>query len=261
MNHLPIIAPTETEHFFDSSALLFADISSVDVPHQINTHWHPQGQLIYASSGRLNVTTSGSVVMVPSQFAVWIPPGIKHSVTANMPIDYCSLFVDPVASKNLPQHSQLLHITTLFKELTRTAACKEYGNVDGAVSRLNSVIFDQLQQLRPARVALPLPSMQRLQKLVSHYMNNPADKVDLTYWSRQLSMGSRTLTRTFRQETGMSISLWLQHLKVLKAIELLELGETVKYAAYEVGYQQPSAFIAMFKRVTGQTPVEYLSGQ
>jgi len=261
MNHLPVIEPTETGHFLEPSTLLFADISSVDIPHHINTHWHPQGQLIYASSGLLHVETSGSVVMVPSQFAIWIPPGIKHSVTANMPIDYCSLFVDPVASKNLPHHSQLLHITVLFKELTRTAASNEPGNVEGAVSRLNSVIFDQLQQLQPARVALPLPSMDRLQQLVSHYMNKPSEQVDLAYWSHQLSMGSRTLTRTFKQETGMSIGLWLQHLKVLKAIELLELGETVKYAAYEVGYQQPSAFIAMFKRVTGQTPVEYLSGQ
>ena len=261
MNYLPAIAPTEIGDLLNPGKLLFADASSVDIPHHINTHWHHQGQLIYACSGRLHVKTLGPAVMVPSQFAIWIPPGIAHSVTANTPIDYCSLFIDPIASNILPRHSQLLHITTLFKELTRTAAGKELCNVNGAVSRLNAVIFDQLQQLQPARVALPLPSMDRLQKLVSHYINNPSDQINLTYWSAQLSMGSRTLTRLFIQETGVSLGQWLQHLKVLKAIEMLERGETVKYAAYEVGYQQPSAFIAIFKRVTGQTPIDYLSGK
>ena len=238
-----------------------ADISSVDIPHRIHPHSHLRGQLIYASVGRLLVKTLGPIVMVPSQFAMWVPPGMVHSVTANTPIDYCSLFIDPDVSHVLPRYSQLLHITTLFKELTRTAANKEYGKLLGAESRLNAVIFDQLQILRPARVALPLPTLPRLQPLVSHYLHNPANPIDLSYWAEQLSMSIRTLSRHYKQETGMSLNQWLQHLKVLKAIELLERGETVKYVSYEVGFQQPSAFIVMFKRVTGQTPIDYLTNR
>jgi len=258
MSNLPTVEPTEIGDVLDPTTPLFAVVSSVDMPHRINTHHHRRGQLIYASAGRLNVNTSGSVVMVPSQFAIWIPPGIEHSVTANTPINYCSLFIDPTASDVLPQFSQLLHLTTFFKELAQIAASKERNSSSDANTRLCAVLFDQLQELQPARVALPLPSIARLQKLVAYYMANPSEQVDLLYWSQQLSMGTRTLTRLFKQETGMSIGQWLQHLKVLKAVELLEAGETVKFSAYEVGYQQPSSFIVMFKKVTGQTPSAYL---
>ncbi len=196
--------------------------------------------------------------MVPSQFAVWIPPGIAHSVTADMPIDYCSLFIDPSVSDVLPRYSQLLYLTTLLKELTQTAANGDPSEQSGARARLNAVILDQLQMLRPARVALPIPNSPRMHKLVEHFLHHPDDHVDLRFWSTQLSMSVRTLTRNFRSETGLAIGQWLQHLKVLKAIELLEAGESVKTTAFEVGYQQPSAFIAMFKRVTGQTPTDYL---
>lgn len=259
MVNLRSILPTEIGNLIDPANPILADMSAVDCAHHIHTHSHQRGQLVYASEGSLQVQSSGPIIMVPSQFAIWIPSGVEHSVTANTPIDYCSLFIDPTVECGLPAQTQLLHITTLFKELTKTSASMELCKIAGAERRLNSVILDQLRLLRPARVALPIPSDPRLQRIVSHFMANPSDQIDLSYWSDKVSMGIRTLMRHFKLETGMNIGLWLQHLKVLKAIELLEQGETVKTISYEVGYQQPSTFIEMFKRVTGQTPREYLT--
>ena len=255
---LTIISPSEIGNLTDSARLILANLVSVDIPHQINPHRHERGQLVYASHGNLQVMSMGTSFMVPSQFAAWIPPGVIHSVTSTTPIDYCSLFIDASVSDVLPGHTQLLHLTSLLKELTRTAANGDQSGQSDVQARLNSVILDQLRMLRPACVALPIPGATRTYPLVEHFLSHPGDQLDLPFWSAQLSMSERTLTRNFKRDTGLTLGQWLQHVKVLKAIELLEAGKSVKATAYDVGYQQPSAFISMFKRITGSTPRDYL---
>jgi AraC-like DNA-binding protein len=46
----------------------------------------------------------------------------------------------------------------------------------------------------------------------------------------------------------------------MKAVELLIAGSSVKEAAYAVGYHQPTAFVALFKRTFGTTPKAWVSG-
>lgn len=255
---LPTVLPSEMGDVVDPAWPIMASLSSVTVAHRIEPHRHRRGQLIYASHGTLQVMSQRPVFMVPPQFAVWIPPSVEHSVSAAMPIDYCSLFIDTSASQLLPKQSQLLHLTTLLKELTQAVAQDtEVGHAQARM-RLSAVILDQLQRLRPARVALPMPNSARLYPLVEHLLHSPGQPVELSDWAARLAMSARTLTRLFRQQTGLTLGQWVQHLKVLKAIERLQSGESVKAIAFELGYQQSSAFISMFKRVTGQTPTDYI---
>ena len=46
-------------------------------------------------------------------------------------------------------------------------------------------------------------------------------------------------------------------MRLLHAVRLLALGESVTAAALEVGYDSTSAFIAAFKTVLGTTPGQY----
>lgn len=255
---LPIVSPSEIGDFQDSGSLVIASLASVDRPHQISPHHHERGQLVYASHGSLQVMSMGTRFMVPSQFAAWVPPGVIHSVTSTTPIDYSSLFIDVLACKTLPQHTQLLHLTSILKELTKTAACDDQTKCSDKQKRLNAVILDQMSLLQPACVALPIPRSVRMNPLVEYFLSRPNEQIDLPYWAQLLSMSERTLTRNFKRDTGLTLGQWLQHVKVLRAIELLENGKSVKTTAFDVGYQQPSAFISMFKRITGVTPLEFL---
>ncbi|WP_126456200.1 AraC family transcriptional regulator [Sulfuriflexus mobilis] len=255
--HLPVVSSSDAGNIRDPSRSVLADISWVHEPHSIAPHSHVRGQLIYATSGSLNIKSGGPVFVVPPQFAVWIPPGVTHSVTASQSIDYCSLFIDETSSDMMSMQSQLLHLTPLLKELTRTAAEDDHSCVTGAEERLNAVILDQLQLLQPTQVAVPVPSSERLYVMVEHFINNPAEGIDMTHWATRLSMSERTLARLFKKETGLTPVQWLHHLRVLKAIELLEGGESVKCVAFDVGYNQASAFISMFKKIAGHTPSTY----
>ena len=71
---------------------------------------------------------------------------------------------------------------------------------------------------------------------------------------RQVGVSVRTIERTFRREVGTSFEAWRRQVKLMKAIGLLAAGRSVKEAAYQVGYQQSSAFVEMFRRTLGMTP-------
>ena len=60
-------------------------------------HQHRKGQLILALHGAITCTVENALWMVPPQYAIWIPGGVKHSnqVTANA--ELCFLFIEPSA--------------------------------------------------------------------------------------------------------------------------------------------------------------------
>jgi AraC-like DNA-binding protein len=55
----------------------------------------------------------------------------------------------------------------------------------------------------------------------------------------------------------MTFGKWRQQLRLLQAMRLLAAGRPVTAVALEVGYDSPSAFIAMFRRTLGTTPYRY----
>ena len=71
-------------------------------------------------------------------------------------------------------------------------------------------------------------------------------------------MGRRTFTRAFKQETGMGLAVWRQQVRLMEALSRLASGESVTQVAFEVGYDSPSGFSAMFRRAFGVPPSQYL---
>ena len=57
----------------------------------------------------------------------------------------------------------------------------------------------------------------------------------------------------------MTFGRWQQQCRVLHALRRLAAGDSVTAAALAVGYDSTSAFIAMFKRVVGETPGAYFA--
>ena len=70
---------------------------------------------------------------------------------------------------------------------------------------------------------------------------------------------TRTLARLFDRELGMSFRAWRQQRRLLASLEMLAGGQPVTSVALDLGYDSPSAFIAMFKRALGKSPTAYLS--
>lgn len=73
-----------------------------------------------------------------------------------------------------------------------------------------------------------------------------------------LGVAERTLKRRFKAATGTTLIEYLQHLRIEDAKRSLETSATpVEEISLCVGYEDPSFFRRLFKRIVGLTPSEY----
>lgn len=94
---------------------------------------------------------------------------------------------------------------------------------------------------------------------VQHWLQGTgATDVSLTAMAERAGLEERTFLRRFRAATGLKPTEYCQHLRVGKAREMLEFTNgTIDHIAWTVGYQDPGAFRATFKKITGLAPSEY----
>lgn len=222
-------------------------------------HRHRRAQLVYASHGVMTVTTSSAAYVVPPQRAVWMPGGVEHRIDAQSDVAMRTLYVEAGETASVPEEVCVLHVTPLLRELVvaAVAAGPEY-RPDSPQSRIMAVILDQIQAQPVASLALPMPTEPRVLRIVHALIANPADSRELGEWAMEVGASKRTLTRLFTAQTGMSFRAWRQQRRLLRALELLASGESVTSIALELGYDNTSAFIAMFRRCLGTTPARYL---
>jgi len=94
---------------------------------------------------------------------------------------------------------------------------------------------------------------------VQHWLQaSGAVDVSVAAMAQEAGLEERTFLRRFRSATGLKPTEYCQHLRVGKARQMLEFTNgTIDYIAWTVGYQDPGAFRATFKKITGLAPSDY----
>lgn len=228
--------------------------------HQVPIHSHDRSQLLYASSGVMRVSTSNGIWVVPPQRAVWIPAQTSHQIAISGELFMKTLYIDASFFSGPSKACCVIAVSPLLRELIRHAmAIPPCYPLEGKEGRLLAVILDQIQSMDIDPLALPIPEDKRLLKLYQHISRNPGDDRTLDAWGKVVGATGRTLARRFRMETGLSFGQWRQQIRILEALKLLAMGDTVTTVATELGYASTSAFISMFKRALGKTPRHYFA--
>ena len=208
----------------------------------------------------MTVATHLAAYVVPPQRAVWVPCGVDHSIAAHNAVAMRTLYIEPGVTANLPAEVCVLQVTPLLRELIVTAVAADPSyKPNSPQSRIMAVILDQIGIQPIASLALPMPTESRLLHIVQTLIANPADSRDLGAWAKSVGASKRTLGRLFTAQTGMSFQAWRQQRRLFRALELLATGDNVTNIALELGYDNTSAFIAMFRRCLGETPKRYLN--
>ena len=220
-------------------------------------HAHRRAQLIHASEGVLTVRTEHGLWVVPPQRAVWVPPKVVHQVGSRKSFHLCTLYVEPDAAQ-LPQECCVVAVDRLVGELLMAAS--EFGSdypEQGPQARLMQVILDRLPGLEVAPLNLPQPQHPRIRHIAKVLDDDPADERTLEALAKDAGVAGRTAARLFQKDTGLSFGKWRQQLRLLKALESLGAGASVMQAALDVGYNDVSSFIAVFRDAFGETPARY----
>lgn len=218
-------------------------------------HQHDWAQLSYATQGFLHIDTDRARFVALPQRAIWIPPGLPHSVKSATDTVIRSLYLDTRAIALNWLECRVLVIQPLLHELIRSFSTLpiEYDE-DGAQGRLVQVLIDQLADAPQVDTFLPWPADQRLLKVCRHQQKHPDTDKTLLAYSRALGVSDKTLSRLFLQQTGLSFRQWRQRSRLLASLPMLERGDRITDVALACGYESLSSFIATFREQMGITP-------
>ncbi|MEG2803394.1 helix-turn-helix transcriptional regulator [Stenotrophomonas sp.] len=221
-------------------------------------HHHARGQLVGARHGLLQIEVGTAHWLLPAGHLGWIPPHLPHALLARQQFDGWSLYFSAAACAALPSQPRILAPGPLLAAAIARARAWPAGALGAAQQRLAAVIVDEIAGCPALPLALPQPLDRRLQRVARALAEQPHDTREVADWAARAGLSSRTLARRWQAETGMGLAQWRQRLRVLHALPRLLAGESVTGTALSLGYDTPSAFIAVFKRELGTTPARYV---
>jgi AraC-like DNA-binding protein len=233
------------------STLAYEYTPAFEVPE----HAHGADQVIYATRGAMEVSAGQSFWLIPPQFAIWIPARIMHRIRMPSAVSMRTLYLRPGLAPKLPAACTVLHVTALLRELiVETVRIGQLHWRNRLHCALRDLVIFHLESASAVPTFLTLPRDSRALAVAQTLIANQAHNPSLASLCAGAGASVRTIERVFRAEVGADFATWRRQARLMKAVELLAGGSSVKQAAFETGYRQPSAFVEMFRRTFGATP-------
>ncbi|MER5257090.1 MULTISPECIES: AraC family transcriptional regulator [unclassified Streptomyces] len=238
IRHQPV-APTRTQSLAPGAA--------------IDTHRHDDHQIVYAGRGVLAVTTDAGSWVAPGTRAIWIPAGTVHAHQAHGELEL-HLVGLPTADNPLALETPtVLSVGPLLRELI-VAYTRSPEDDSPERARLRAVLLDQLRASPQEPLHLPTPTAPLLRTLCAILSADPSDNRTLSELGREAGASTRTLSRLFHTNLGMTFPQWRTQLRLHHALVLLAQNTPVTAVAHQCGWSSASAFIDTFRRTFGHTP-------
>lgn len=244
---------------FDADAIAASVVGiAADVgQHDSGMHEHKKGQLLYAPQGCMTFALDNSICTLPPTKAVWIPPHTSHRAVMTNVVAYRSLYFD-CSKYTCPDEIVMIEVNDLLKALIDKMALWEWDIEETKTQATSALFWEEFYQAKQFEFSLPLPSDRRLTGFRKAMTKGDFIAPELNQLSQTVGASSKTITRLFKAETGMSYQDWRQQWRLLKAIELLCEERQVSDVAHCLEFSSDSAFIAFFKKQTGQTPLNFM---
>ena len=235
-----------------STPILSIDRGESTSQDGFGTHSHPEPKLLWTWTATILVTAAERDWLVPPGHGLWVPGGVEHGGAVLRAGAGFAITFDPVTCPITWSRPTGVSGGSLLRELVTYLHESDPGNPHRA--HAEALMFSLLTPLHPADIHVTMPADPRIRVIAERLVADPADARELAAWADFTHAGLRTLARLFPNETGLSFARWRTQVRVRAAIQMLAEGAAVDAVARRVGYRKTSAFIAAFRRVTGQTP-------
>jgi transcriptional regulator GlxA family with amidase domain len=99
---------------------------------------------------------------------------------------------------------------------------------------------------------------ETIKKTQEYIEKNTQEKITVAELADMVAIGRRSFERRFKQATNNSVLEYIHRVKIEAAKRQFENSrKNINEVMFAVGYTDTKAFRAMFKKITGLTPIEY----
>lgn len=223
-------------------------------------HTHDFGLLNCVKKGIVRIATETDSWVISNNTFFYLPPNIMHITEVIGECSVMAVFVPDHLKKALPKGITIMEFTPLFNSiLERMSSWDSDLNYKAEQQRLAKVAEDELKNAKAASFFhIPMPKDEKLQETAKRILQSPEDMSSTETWAKFSGMSLRSFTRHFTDETGLAFTEWRQRVKIYTALKLLSENVSVSDVSFNLGYQNVSTFIAMFKGHMKCSPTEYI---
>lgn len=168
---------------------------------------------------------------------------------------YCERGGRPVFSPELSTKVEMEEVWTQLMSTARSADYMRDMRINQLLSELMVCVMSESWHPEDRASAPKRASVSDVKEyLDSHY----AERIVLDDLSTQFFIDKYYLAKTFKNQFGLSITTYLQNIRITKAKQLLRFSDkTIETIGYEVGLGAPAYFSRVFKNVEGVSPKTY----
>lgn len=221
----------------------------IQVYHEcMGMHEHTYPQILVPLHEKMTITIGEAVYEVTTQELILVPAGMPHQCNYRGRL----LVINLVADLTEKQDTALLAYPLVV-------------SMKGQIIQLVELIQQELKQNPQSKAIRYLYSYlygKLMENCAAPSIRYIAEHYDLPITVNQLveieNYNATYYSDWFKQQTGVSPSMYLRCLRITRAKELLEDTKyTVMDIAVMVGYSSNSTFTRAFHSVVGMTPKEY----
>lgn len=261
---------------------LFLDYHLDSRPGRINGHDHLAHELIFVVGGAARYTIGDTVYELQENSLLMVGRLERHSIEiTRTPYRRIFMLIDATYAQSVLKNPRLMQSFANRPERYRQKLSFEPAFFAGLVSTLDEIAGEQFLRRpfhREAIAALfqhlmislyrvshqdqkaaPLTATQELVLQVQQYIDLHADEnLSLEHLASRFFLNPFTLSRTFHQLTGHTLSHYVARLRLSLARDLLaETGLRVQDIAQQTGFGDTNTLIRQFRREEGITPLQY----
>jgi len=241
----------------------------------IAAHWHEATELLYFTKGNGTVICAGKRYAVKEQELFIVNSSELHAIEHNEPVSYACLRVIPTFFADIDFENVLLQPVVSDDRLVQKYFMKmileKKQKMDGwdmAVKGTAYLLMSHLlrhyrhSQLSEEALARRHRRVTQIRTILEYISLHYGERLTTGILAKQFFLDESHLCHIFRQETGQTLTSYINHLRVEKAAILLEnTQETITEIAAHVGFDDSNYFSRLFRAHMGITPREYRAKQ
>ena len=238
-------------------------------------HWHENYELCQAMDKPCSFLIDGVRVNAEKGDIIAIDSHTVHRFIVHSPETHIRILQFPVKlllSAAYPIHPLRLHIPygeiaaiptladsleNLFRIL-ETEDVLRAGTDDPYVESISAALYFLLMRHFAAERANGSGERMEFYRITEYISANLRGELTAISLSKALFISRGRLTSIFHKYAGVTLGEYVSSLRIQHARSLLEKGCSVTEAAFESGFQSIRTFNSTYKRLTGETPSQYI---
>ena len=257
----------------------FGRATLYNLDHDLSTHAHREGHLTFYVQGRASaMTVHGERFPLDQVTAVAINPWEPHAFHTGDRENgslFLVLYIKPIwfleAARNVQSWLRFgrsrIEMTSQIRRSMGVVVSlllegEESGLFDGYLYELTRECFDQSWQWTPngaPRVDCASPFTDfRVRKSMRLMSEKLGDELELDDVAREAGLSRPHFYKLFRKQTGLTPNLFLNTLRMERAIECLTSTEkSVTCIGFDLGFSSQASFTRFFTSNVGIAPSDY----